>query len=942
MRSYRWTVILVLLSLLVGAYPVAAEVRPIDPAQPPAPILEPAEREKLAALLEWTLPVLASQVSPDDRAVLIAHLKLGAGLRGGMPALEFLNVRDGTRVALDERVGALPMITEDEDKVAWRDARTAVYVSISEQEGPLLVALDSVTGAVVTTTLQVPGMPLSLAPNGSRLLVEIPAEGEGMTAQTHRRSPLDRVARRLPFQHPSGRRQDAPLEAFQQPSAERTLAVFDLTSRQLVPLVTLPPDIALAHPGWSWTPDGSKLALIRQKRSPRRPLPVEDVAVQEALGNVPPAQNPFLQSNVVDVFDLARGELQPAALKAAGGDGDRFGLVAWSLDGQTLLTQRRRPAQLRGRRYPIYQNVDRSTTRFYNAKLEPIGGLDRPEVDAPHLSFPLWLSPDEVLYTAPVGLHWRMHYYNRVSGEFRPLPLPDGTFHQVRATRQSRQVIFVHSSFERPYEVYRANWDGSGVESLTRLNAQVATMNKIRADQVSFKMKRGATRTGYLVQPAGAAFPPQNVPIVLWQEGGPGNWMTSQWGGMIAQPASLLPNFGIAVLVLPLQSREGHGPAFINALADGRNFGQIDIDEAVEAVQQMIKRGWTSQGRVGITGCSYGGYFTAQSITRHPGVYAAANAQCSLLDMMWVWHEEATVDAAFLMGRAPADDPTKEYLKDSPIYNAAKVRTPLLMFHGTEDWLPVEQAIAFHDKVAATGTPAELLTFQGEFHALAQLTSNMIAGQAQIAWFRKYLQGPGGPTQLPETGEEGAPLHFPETGYSLDSVFRQYWQTHGGLPVFGYPIDSARQVDGQVSQWLERARFELHPEKQAPYNVLLGRLGVEALERAGIDWRTLPKADARTAHYFRETGQAIAPEFWSYWSSYGLEFDGRRGSSVEESLALFGYPISAARMETNASGDHVLTQWFERARFEYHPTNPEAHRVLLGRLGAELRSQPAR
>ena len=46
-------------------------------------------------------------------------------------------------------------------------------------------------------------------------------------------------------------------------------------------------------------------------------------------------------------------------------------------------------------------------------------------------------------------------------------------------------------------------------------------------------------------------------------------------------------------------------------------------------------------------------------------------------------------------------------------------------------------------------------------------------------------------------------------------------------------------------------------------------------------------------------------------------------------------------MEANSSGDMVLTQWFERARFEYHPGNPEPYRVLLGRLGAELNGEPA-
>ena len=47
-------------------------------------------------------------------------------------------------------------------------------------------------------------------------------------------------------------------------------------------------------------------------------------------------------------------------------------------------------------------------------------------------------------------------------------------------------------------------------------------------------------------------------------------------------------------------------------------------------------------------------------------------------------------------------------------------------------------------------------------------------------------------------------------------------------------------------------------------------------------------------------------------------------------------------MEVNASGTRVLTQWFERARFEYHPENPAAYRVLLGRLGVEVRNERGR
>jgi hypothetical protein len=42
-------------------------------------------------------------------------------------------------------------------------------------------------------------------------------------------------------------------------------------------------------------------------------------------------------------------------------------------------------------------------------------------------------------------------------------------------------------------------------------------------------------------------------------------------------------------------------------------------------------------------------------------------------------------------------------------------------------------------------------------------------------------------------------------------------------------------------------------------------------------------------------------------------------------------------MEPNADGTMVLTQWYERARFEYYPDNPAPYQVLLGRLGAEAK-----
>ncbi|MDQ5852965.1 MAG: prolyl oligopeptidase family serine peptidase, partial [Chloroflexota bacterium] len=151
--------------------------------------------------------------------------------------------------------------------------------------------------------------------------------------------------------------------------------------------------------------------------------------------------------------------------------------------------------------------------------------------------------------------------------------------------------------------------------------------------------------------------------IVVWQGGGPGDTVTNEWRTEVESPFNLLPNFGIGLLILPLTGREGYGPQFYNALADGANSGELDVDEAAQAVQQMIARGWTLRGRVGITGCSFGGYFASQSITRYPALYGAANAQCSLLDLFHEWQFGFTALVSYLEGRPPTTN-SLEYSQD--------------------------------------------------------------------------------------------------------------------------------------------------------------------------------------------------------------------------------------------------------------------------------------
>jgi murein DD-endopeptidase MepM/ murein hydrolase activator NlpD len=186
---------------------------------------------------------------------------------------------------------------------------------------------------------------------------------------------------------------------------------------------------------------------------------------------------------------------------------------------------------------------------------------------------------------------------------------------------------------------------------------------------------------------------------------------------------------------------------------------------------------------------------------------------------------------------------------------------------------------------------------------------------------------------------------FPETGWQVGGRLLEYWDANGGLPVFGLPIGPQRteQINGETIevQPFERARLELHPNNQPPYDVLLGRLGADALQKSGRDWHAEHAASAfgGPCQTF-ETGHNICGPFLTYWQRHGLDL-GDSGASARESLALFGLPLTDAHAEMASNGASLITQWFERARFEFHPDNPEPYNVLLGRLGAEIDGEPA-
>ncbi len=177
-------------------------------------------------------------------------------------------------------------------------------------------------------------------------------------------------------------------------------------------------------------------------------------------------------------------------------------------------------------------------------------------------------------------------------------------------------------------------------------------------------------------------------------------------------------------------------------------------------------------------------------------------------------------------------------------------------------------------------------------------------------------------TPQPAVRLTGGEYCFQETGRCLHGVFLGYWQSHGGLAAFGYPITDELTEGGRTIQYTERARFEFHPElRDTPSEVLLSLLGNQlAATRTDGPFQ---RATATGGVYFTQTGHNLLEPFNAYWQANG-------------GLSVFGYPTSEAFNEKSATdGKTYLVQYFERNRLEYHPeakgTPAEIQRGLLGR-----------
>ncbi len=251
---------------------------------------------------------------------------------------------------------------------------------------------------------------------------------------------------------------------------------------------------------------------------------------------------------------------------------------------------------------------------------------------------------------------------------------------------------------------------------------------------IAYKSSDGLEIPAYLTVPKYQTT--KKLPLVMLIHGGP--WARDNWG--YHPYAQFLANRGFVVLQPNFRASTGFGKKFLNA--GNMEWGMKMQDDITWGVKHLVKQGLVDEKKVAIMGGSYGGYATLAGLAFTPDVYACGvdivgpSNLFTLLESIPAYWESFRKTMYKRMGDPNTEEGKKILRKESPLFYANQIKSPLLIIQGAND-PRVKQAESDQIVVALRelGTDVEYILAEDEGHGFRKPVNS----QAMFAGIEKYL-----------------------------------------------------------------------------------------------------------------------------------------------------------------------------------------------------------
>lgn len=360
------------------------------------------------------------------------------------------------------------------------------------------------------------------------------------------------------------------------------------------------------------------------------------------------------------------------------------------------------------------------------------------------------IDPTATIFLKTVHLQTKASGYYRDQLGTKHLPkkmiLKNEKISITNKAKHSNDILLTRSAFHKYPNIWQSTTEFNTLHRMSDVNPQQKNYKWGRSELVEWKATDGQKLQGILIKPDNFD-PKKKYPMIVYFY----ERLSDRLHNYISPaPSRATINFsfyasnGYLIFVPDVTYKTGEpGESAVNCILPG--------------IKSLIKKGFVDEKHIGTQGHSWGGYQVAYLVTQ-TNLFAAAESGAPVSNMTSAYggirwgtgmsrmfqYEKTQSRIGNTLWKA-----RRKYIKNSPLFFANRVNTPLLILHNDkDDAVPWYQGIEMFVALRRLSKPAWLINYNNEYHGIRQLANRKDFSIRMQQFFDHYLKDAPAPVWL--------------------------------------------------------------------------------------------------------------------------------------------------------------------------------------------------
>ena len=344
---------------------------------------------------------------------------------------------------------------------------------------------------------------------------------------------------------------------------------------------------------------------------------------------------------------------------------------------------------------------------------------------------------DKIYFKSVTEATFQFFEYDMKSKQLKQLTTGDHDYTSIAFAGD--YLIGGRQNMNHPLDIYKVSLKKGEQTAITDVNKEI--YDKIKTGPIE---KRWITTTDGKKELVWIIYPPdfdktKKYPALLYCQGGPqsavSQFFSYRWN------FQLMAAHGYIVIAPNRRGLPGFGQEWNDAIRE--DWGGQPIQDYLAAVDEMKKEPFINADKIGAVGASYGGYSVYYLAGVHENRFKCFISHCGLFNLE-SWYgttEELFFANSDIGGEYYNVKLSQEYLDNSPHRKVENWNTPMLIFHGEQDFrVPLNQGLEAFQALQLKGIESKLILFPDENHFVLQPQNAIIWHREFYAWLDKHLK----------------------------------------------------------------------------------------------------------------------------------------------------------------------------------------------------------